>query len=136
MEQFITGDIWTVVNKKLTGKQKITACIAYVTSGNLKLKKDDILVCDASSYSIKYGNTSANILDNYFKKGIKIYSNKDLHSKLLLTDQFLVIGSSNLSSNSATNLIESAVLTDNDILISQSKAFCFNLIQESTELTR
>lgn len=136
MEQFITGDIWTEVNKKLTGKQKKTACIAYVTSDNLKLTKGDILVCDASNYSIKNGNTSADIIENYFTKGIKIYSNQDLHSKLLLTDQFLVIGSSNLSTNSATNLIESAVLTDNDIIISQSKAFCYNLIQESTELTR
>lgn len=135
MEQFITGDIWTEANKYLTGMQKITACIAYVTSDNLKLKKGDILVCDASNYSIKNGNTSADILEIYFKKGIKLYSNQDLHSKLLLTDQFLVIGSSNLSNNSATNLIESAILTDNDILISQSKAFCYNLIQESKELS-
>jgi hypothetical protein len=135
MEQFITGDIWTEVNKKLTGKQKKTACIAYVTSDNLKLTKGDILVCDASNYSIKNGNTSAVTLENYFTKGVKIYSNQDLHSKLLLTDKFLVIGSSNLSTNSAINLIESAVLTDNDILISQSKAFSYNLIQESTELS-
>jgi phosphatidylserine/phosphatidylglycerophosphate/cardiolipin synthase-like enzyme len=138
MEQFLTGDIWQKVNKLFARHQTKIACIAYVTSGNLQLTKGDTLICDASDYEIKFGTTSAKILDSYFKKGVLIYSNQNLHAKLLLTDSFLVIGSANLSKRSAETLIESAVVTEDDILLSHVKSFCHNLIEEkgTVALTR
>ena len=136
MEQFLTGDIWKQVNAIFTKGEKRTACIAYVTSNKLELNKNDILICDASDYSIKFGMTSAKTLDTYFKRGVKIFSNQDLHSKLLLTDNFLVVGSANLSVNSAEILTETSIVTHNDVLISDAKAFCHNLIEEAKELTR
>ncbi|MFA7379215.1 MAG: hypothetical protein WC150_02060 [Bacteroidia bacterium] len=136
MEQFLTGDIWNTVNKYFTKRQSKLACIAYVTSDNLQLIKGDTLICDASDYEIKSGATSAKVLDIYFKKGVTILSNQDLHSKLLLTNTFLVIGSANLSNHSAKTLVESAIVTNNDILLSQAKSFCHNLIKESIPLTR
>ncbi len=134
MEQFLTGDIWKEVNKLLTKRQKKIACIAYVTSDKLKLTKGDTLICDASTFSIKFGETSAKTLETYFNRGIKVYSNQQLHSKILLTDTFLVIGSANLSKSSAERLTESSIITDSDVLISQAKAFCHNLTEESTLL--
>ena len=134
MEQFLTGDIWKEVNKLLAQRQKKIACIAYVTSDKLELSKGDTLICDASTFSIKFGETSAKTLEAYFKRGIKVYSNQQLHSKILLTDTFLVIGSANLSKSSAERLTESSIITDSDVLISQAKAFCHNLTEESTLL--
>lgn len=136
MEQFLTGDIWKKVNKLFTKQQKKFACIAYVTLDSLELKKGDILICDASDFTIKFGNTSAKTLEIYFQRGVKIYSNQQLHSKFLFTDSFLVIGSANLSKNSAEILTESSIVTDNDILLSQANAFYHNLIKESIPLTR
>lgn len=136
VEQFLTGDIWKEVNKLFTKGQKKIACIAYVTSDNLQLTKSDTLICDASTFAIKFGETSAKTLDTYFKRGVKLFCNPQLHSKLLLTDLFLVIGSANLSKSSAEKLTESSVMTDNDILISQAKAFCHILTEESILLTR
>lgn len=136
MEQFLTGDIWKEVNKLFKKRQKKFACIAYVTSDNLELSKGDILICDASTFAIKFGETSAKTLDTYFKRGVKIFCNQQLHSKLLLTDNFLVIGSANLSKSSAERLTESSIVTENDILLSQAKAFCHNLTEESILLTK
>ena len=135
MEQFLTGDIWGAVNKLLSRKQKNTACIAYVTSDNLHLSKGDILICDASTSAIKFGKTNAKILDTYLERGVIIFSNEDLHTKLLITENFLVIGSANLSNNSLS-LLESSVVTNNDILISQAKAFCHLVAKESDLLSR
>lgn len=132
MEQFLTGDIWKEVNKHLTRRQKKIACIAYVTSDKLQLSKGDSLICDASTFAIKFGETSARTLQTYFNKGVKVFSNQQLHSKILLTDKFLVIGSANLSKSSAEKLTESSIVTDNDILIAQAKAFCHSLLEEST----
>jgi len=136
MEQFLTGDIWKEVNKLFKKGQKKFSCIAYVTSDKLELSKGDTLICDASTFAIKFGETSAKALNTYFSKGVRLLSNSELHAKLLLTDKFLVIGSANLSKSSAEKLIESSVITDNDILLSQAKAFCYNLVEESTRLTR
>lgn len=135
MEQFLTGDIWNEVNKLFEKRQKKIACIAYITSESLKLTKGDILICDASDYEIKFGTTSAKVLDYYYKKGVVILSNPNLHAKLLLTDTFLVIGSANLSVRSANTLVESAIVTNNDILLSQAKAFCHNLFTEDKTIT-
>jgi hypothetical protein len=135
MEQFLTGDIWKEVNKRLTKRQRKIACIAYVTSDKLELTKGDTLICDASTFAIKFGETSAKTIETYFKRGIKILSNQQLHSKILLTDTFLVIGSANLSKSSAERLTESSIITDSDVLISQAKAFCHNLTEESSLLS-
>jgi len=136
MEEFLTGDIWKEINNRLVQRQKKIACIAYVTTDTLHLSKNDTLICDASDYEIKFGATSAKILDYYFKQGVEIYTNQDLHSKLLLTSSFLVVGSANLSNKSAKYLVESAVITDNDILLSQAKSFCHNLTKESIPLSQ
>jgi hypothetical protein len=64
MEQFLTGDIWKEVNKLLTKRQKKIACIAYVTSDKLELTKGDILICDASTFAIKFGETSAKTIES------------------------------------------------------------------------
>lgn len=135
MEQFLTGDIWKEVNNLLTKRQKKIACIAYVTTDKLELTKGDTLICDASTFAIKFGETSAKIIETYFNRGIKVFSNQQLHSKILLTDAFLVIGSANLSRSSAERLTESSIITDSDVLISQAKAFCHNLTEESSLLS-
>ncbi|MCS3801455.1 phospholipase D-like domain-containing protein [Niastella sp. OAS944] len=134
MEQFLTGDIWKQANKYLVNQHEKTACIAYITSNKLKLSNGDSLICDASDYAIKYGQTSAKIIMSYYNKGVKVFSNGALHSKMLLTEKLLIIGSANLSQNSAEKLTESSILTDSDVLIAQAKVFCFNLLQESHPL--
>jgi hypothetical protein len=138
MEQFLTGDIWKEVNKLLVQRENKIACIAYVTSDTLRLFKGDTLICDASDYQIKFGATSAKVIDTYFKKGVTILSYQNLHSKLLLTKSFLIIGSSNLSNKSADILVESAIVSDNDTLLSQVKSFIHNLMiaKETVTMTR
>lgn len=136
MEQFLTGNIWKKAGKLIAKKQKNFFCIAYVTTATLELNQGDILICDASKFSIKFGETSAKTLDYYFKRGVKIYSRQNVHAKLLLTKNFLLIGSANLSKSSAETLIESAVVTNSGILLSQAKAFLHNLKEESLLLGR
>lgn len=136
MNKFLTGDIWGKIGDYIKPENTVRVCIAYVTANNLDLHKNDILICDASDFCIKMGNTKAKVLKHYFDKGVKIYSNADLHSKMLITENHLVLGSANLSQNSAKRLIESAILTDNDSLISQAQSFFYNLKNDSEKVTR
>ncbi|HEV8079281.1 MAG TPA: phospholipase D-like domain-containing protein [Chitinophagaceae bacterium] len=125
--KILTGDVWKQINSKLTNHIKIEAAIAYVTSNNLKLKKGDVLICDASKRCIANGETSANILEHYFKKGVVIYSKEKLHAKVLRSKDFVVIGSANLSLNSAESLVEAALFTNDKASISQIAAFIYSI---------
>jgi len=132
---FLTNDIWKQANQYLKKDDSVNAVIAYVTSKTLKLKSKDILICDASKDSIKFGRTSAKILKDYFNDSVTIYSIEALHAKLLVSNRFIIIGSANLSVNSAENLIEAAIISRDELSISQTKAFIFNLIKEIKPLT-
>jgi hypothetical protein len=135
--QLITGDIWKNVNHLLKkDKTQRKACIAYVTSLQLNLKKDDVLICDASDTSIKSGRTSAKAIKDYFDRGVVIYSNSHLHSKFLVTEQFLTIGSANLSNNSVEHLIETSLILSNPRSIAQSKVFFHKLLKEEKTTIR
>ncbi|OJW82197.1 MAG: hypothetical protein BGO69_16515 [Bacteroidetes bacterium 46-16] len=136
MEKFITGDIWKQANKIVKENENKIACIAYVTFANLSLSNGDTLICDVSDYAIKYKQTSAQTLQNYYKKGVKIYSNSQLHAKLLLTNSVLILGSANLSKSSANYLTEAAIITQNDSVISQARSFCYNLQNEALPLNK
>jgi len=136
VEKFITNNIWKEVNNLISSNciKKKKACIAYVTSSILNLNEGDILICDASESSIKNGNTSAKALKTYLSQGVENYSLEQLHSKFLLSEDYFVIGSSNLSENSAESLIESAVFTENKILISEASIFFIKLINISDKI--
>ncbi len=138
MNQLLTGDVWSQVNPIIKGKGQRTASIAYITSTSLNLRSGDILICDASDAAIRNGETSAKALQHYFSKGVKLYSNNQLHAKLLLTNSHLVTGSANLSSHSANHLIEAAIVTTDAILLSQARAFLFRLVnhRNTVEITK
>jgi len=128
MDQFLTRDIWSQVNKLTNGQKSKIAAVSYISKCNIKLIKGDILICDASDRAIKHGVTSANALKEYFYKGVKIFSNDRLHCKLLLTDKYVIIGSANSSYNSANLLIEAGLISASNTLKSQTRTFCHALL--------
>lgn len=133
----ITGDIWKKVNDNYLQKKGIRkAVIAYVTKKSQLLRKGDSLICDASNQAIKYGKTSAETLEYYYKKGVKIKSLENLHSKFLFTENQLIIGSANLSKNSAERLTESAIVVTKRNEISNAQAFFFKLSEEANEIDK
>ena len=100
--------------KKLSSqaKSRRLAAVAYFTSEkNVKFKKNDVLIVDASDEVVASGGTSAKLLSSLYERGVKLYSVRGLHAKVYLFDQTAVIGSANLTGNSM-NLIEAAVVTD------------------------
>lgn len=136
MEKFITNNVWSEVNDLISNSnKKKMISIAYVTSNKLKLTEGDVLICDASEYSIKNGETSVKVLQTYLSQGVEIYSLEQLHSKFLVSEDFLVIGSANLSENSAENLIESAVITECKDLIKEAISFFKELKATSVSIS-
>jgi hypothetical protein len=127
--KLITGNIWSYVNDKIKKQHFIKCAIAYVTSKDLPLKGVDILICDASSGAVASGQTSAEVLEYYFKRGVTIYSQKGLHAKVLHTKDFVVVGSANASKNSASSLIEASLFSVDRTSNNQVNAFIHSLCE-------
>ncbi|WP_433610902.1 phospholipase D family protein [Prescottella agglutinans] len=104
----------------------ITAAVAYVGSGAsdlLKLRRGSSIIVDADPRTVRAGSTDPRVLLDWAKAGVKVYSLKNLHAKLILAeavdaehDAYAVIGSANLSQSSANRLYESVVLADGECL--------------------
>jgi hypothetical protein len=134
MNRVLTDNIWQQI-KSVTPNGRKLAALAYVSTDRYcSFRKGDILVCDASERAIKSGQTSAVTLAKFFKAGAEIYSCENLHAKVLVVGQKVLIGSCNLSASSANILLELAVLTSNISIHSQTLAFIYKLIQESTRI--
>lgn len=124
MLKVLSNDLWAVIAIK--SKKVVTrrAAIAYV--GNfppITFKNGDVLVVDASDESIKTGRTSAKTLSAFHKAGVELWSRAKLHAKVMLLDDWAVIGSANASQQSKTTYTEAAIITDRPDVASQVEQF-------------
>jgi len=136
MQRVLTSCIWDRVSEFVKGKQVIAA-IAYVTDlGKLKLKRGDVLVCDASDERVKSGATDRDLIAKLYRKGIQIISLSGLHAKCAVFGRYAVVGSSNLSVNGTSVLKEMALMTDDCIVREKVSAQIQNWADVGHEIGR
>ena len=140
----ITKNIWPTLTKAAKmSKTKSMVAVAYFGqqgSSMLPLKKDSILLIDASEKAVKSGQTCPDELLKLYYKGVQIYSLENLHAKLFIIGKELFIGSTNVSGNSSKLLQEAIVKTNDKQAIEDAKAFIEsntgNLEMGEEQLTR
>lgn len=134
MQRVLSNDLWGVVRAQARKAQRRRAAIAYVTRDLVGFRKADALVVNASEQSIACGDTDAKVLRILRRKGVLVYHCADLHAKVLQLDDVAVIGSSNMSTSSASGLVEAAVMTDHSSVVSGVASLIEQLIGQSDEL--
>jgi hypothetical protein len=121
MLEVVSENLWARIRKKAKHARQRKGAIAYVTDSSLlPLRGGDVLVTDASDASIAGGQTSAIALNQYFKAGVCLFSLPALHAKVVVLDDWAVIGSANASQHSAFVYFEAAVLTDRPDAVGQT----------------
>ena len=115
MLKVLTVDIWNQVAEKANGHRMVVA-VAFVTDlGKLKMKKGDVLICDASDRNVSAGVVDRDLFAKLHRKGVRIVHYPNLHAKCARFGRgmnYTLIGSSNLSQNSSEALEEVAVMTN------------------------
>jgi phosphatidylserine/phosphatidylglycerophosphate/cardiolipin synthase-like enzyme len=134
MQRVLSSGLWTAIRAQAQRAHRRKAAIAYVTRDLVGFRKADVLVVDASEYSIACGDTDAKLLRTLQRKGVLLYHCADLHAKVLQLDDVAVIGSGNMSSLSASRLVEAAVMTDHSSVVSGAASFIEQLMQQADEL--
>lgn len=91
------------------------------------MEEGDLLIVDMSLGSVRAGRTNPSEIEKYLEHGVEVHSCSNLHAKVFVFDGKAVIGSSNVSRNSSTYLIETALLTTDFIAVSSARGFVRSL---------
>jgi hypothetical protein len=112
---FLSGDIWPQLRKAARGsRQRCAVAVAYFgkgASGWLPLPKGSRLVVDASERSVASGQTCPAELAKLVENAVTVYSVPNLHAKVFVLGSAAYIGSPNVSSRSASQLVEAVIRT-------------------------
>lgn len=125
--ELITKNIWTELTKAVKQSEtKSMVAVAYFAKNAAKmlpLNKGSVLVVNASLQNLKCGSICPDDLLELYYKGVHIYSHEYLHAKLYIIGSSLYCGSANVSPNSANNLKEVLLKTNNKEAINDAKTF-------------
>jgi len=136
MTGFLCGDrLWKAISNRARSAHRTKAAIAYLTrSLPLRLKREDVLIVDATEGAISSGQTSASELEKLLKKGLHLFSHNGLHAKVIILDAELFVSSANLSDSSMNRLFEAGIYTDNPNTVSEAVGMIERLIETSTPI--
>lgn len=122
MLKLLSSNLWPEIETLAANAKTKQVAVAYVSDDlRIKFKAGDTLITDASNERIASGNASKRILSNAVKKNVEVYSLPNLHSKIFIFDDILVMGSTNISSSSRNRLHEAGIVTDDPDLIFSTK---------------
>ena len=122
----ITKRVKAAKGRAKPAERRVLAAIAYVGVAAprlLPLKRGDILVCDAEPWRVRAGSTSAHALETFFNRGVRIYSHRELHAKVVVLHRRAFVGSSNASTNSRDNLDEATLETTDTAAVRDARNF-------------
>lgn len=140
MDRFLSKNrVWLTINESVkTQSKQVIAAVAYVGVDApyiLPLRRGDLLVCNASKAAVKQGSTSALALENFFNRGVLIFSQPRLHGKVVCLSKRAFVGSANISSRSKNDLYEAVIETTNERIINSARKFVLDLATEYHQLT-
>ena len=125
--QFLSRDVWAELTEAARGsRQRCAVAVAYFGKGAsrlLPLGKGSRLVVDASEGAVASGQTCPFDLLKLVKKGVTVYSVPNLHAKVFVFGRSAYIGSTNVSSRSASQLVEAAIRTTEPSAVSAARKF-------------
>lgn len=128
--RFEAGKPWLAITKALRSAGPRYAAVAYVAHGAdelLPLKAGDVLIANIGDSAMGSRSTSPAVVRRFLERGVDVYSWDRLHAKVMATTRLAIIGSANASTNSATNVDEAVVITDDQATIEQVRSFVQSL---------
>lgn len=112
-EMWSGGDVWPRITKLCRKAKTAFVAVAYFGKGASKLlplPKGSTLVVDFGEDAVRSGQTNPDeILKMIEKRGVEVHSCGNLHAKVFVLGRTVVVGSANVSTNSAEHLLEATV---------------------------
>jgi hypothetical protein len=132
------GQPWLRFTDVCRGPGPRHIAIAYIGTDApalMPLKRGDVLVCNAGREALLSHATSPDALQQYVDRGVKVFSDEDLHAKVIATKTTALVGSANASRNSQ-KLDEAVVITDSAAIVCQVREHVLRLAIPERRLCR
>jgi hypothetical protein len=130
----LTNHIWPTLTAAVKTSPRPAVAVAYFGQGAAKLlplPHGSHIVVDASDGAVKSGQTCPAELIKLLKRGVRVYSRKNLHAKIFVLGTKLFVGSANVSQHSAHALREAMVVTTDRSAVAAARTFIRELcVQE------
>jgi hypothetical protein len=134
MARLLSETLWAEIQTSASKTPKMAA-VAYVSSDQIiAFGNGDTLVTDASDDTIAGGQTRARVLEAALHRGGRLFSLPNLHAKVLVFADTAVVGSCNLSANSANVLTEAGWVTDLATEADEARALIQRLIARAVPI--
>ncbi len=131
---FLGGnEVWKDLTARIRNAKRVYASVAYFGKGGLRwapLSRGDVLVIDMSINACKQGVTNPREIRKLVRRGVNVFSRANLHAKVVVADDVAIVGSANVSNNSANVLDEAAVVTDSPGVVRAARHFIEDLCTE------
>jgi hypothetical protein len=123
--ELLTDGIWrriTALAKRKPGAVAVAYCGTDARK-LLPLKPGSLLVVNASEHAVRFGMTNPSELLWFFNRDVQIHSVENLHAKVFVFGDTAIVGSTNISQNSANHLQEAAVLVKTRSAVANCRRF-------------
>jgi len=110
----LTDELWPTITRLARNSRHRHVAVAYLGQGAsniLPLQSGDSLVVDMSLPTVASGLTDPREVGRYLSKGVDVFTCANLHAKIYLLDNALIIGSANVSRRSRDALVEAGLLS-------------------------
>lgn len=111
MKLLTARDVWPEIRREARTAESRHVAVAFLGEASpkmLSLRPGDVLVANLSEAAIRTGATSVRAARAFFRRGVHLCNAEDLHAKLFVFDDTVIVGSANASENSAESLVEAA----------------------------
>jgi hypothetical protein len=112
---------------------RLSIAVPYISDGGgklLRLKRDDVLVVDLTLENSRNGSVCPAELDRLQRKGVRVCSAPNLHTKVVLCGRKAIVSSANLSRHSSDHLDEAGLLTTDAVVVREVREW----FRERTDL--
>jgi len=125
--------LWEKLTAQIKASNRVDAAIAYFGTGGamrLRLRKGHRLVVDMSPPTVQAGGTNPHEIEKLISDGVRVFSRRNLHAKVVVTNKAVIAGSANVTRNSQDKLEEAAILTTDRSAVRRAREFIDRLCTE------
>jgi hypothetical protein len=125
--------LWQTLVAHIKVARRVDAAIAYFGQGGskiLSLRSGDRLVVDMSPATVRAGGTDPREVEKLIRRGVRAFTRRNLHAKIVLADNSVISGSANVSKRSQQVLDEAAIITTEPSVVRRSREFIDRICTE------
>ena len=131
---FISNKVlWETLADLVNKSSRVDAAIAYFGQGGarlLPLRRGSRLVVDMGLATVRSGATDPREIEKLVRRGVKAYTRRNLHAKIVASHNCVVTGSANVSTRSLHTLDEAAIHTTDQAVVRRARDFIDRLCTE------